>query len=151
MPTPAGRVGREPSFLIEVRPPARAPLDRHSGSALPVAEYRRTGVKGAYGCPVKRISAEAYQALREALAAIVWNKRPFESYVRTALRDSPELLAILPFDEPKRVVADILVDRLAGDERRYQDVALNLMLEIASMTSFPNIELIKDEQDRARS
>ena len=100
---------------------------------------------------MKRISAEAYQALREALAAIVWNKRPFESYVRTALRDSPELLAILPFDEPKRVVADILVDRLAGDERRYQDVALNLMLEIASMTSFPNIELIKDEQDRARS
>jgi hypothetical protein len=98
---------------------------------------------------VKRISAEAYQALREALAVIVWNKRPFESYLRAALRDSPELLAGLPFAEPKRAVADVLVDRLLGDENRYQDVTLNLMLEIASMTSFPNIELIKDEQDRA--
>lgn len=98
---------------------------------------------------MKRISAEAYQALREALAVIVWNKRPFESYLRAALRDSPELLAGLPFAEPKRVVADILVDRLLQDERRYQDVTLNLMLEIASMTSFPNIELIKDKEDRA--
>lgn len=102
-----------------------------------------------YRWDVKRISAEAYQALREALAVIVWNKRPFESYLRAALRDSPELLAGLPFAEPKRAVADLLVDRLLRNERRYQEVTLNLMLEIASMTSFPNIELIKDEEDRA--
>lgn len=98
---------------------------------------------------MKRISAEAYQALREALAVIVWNKRPFESYVRTVLRESPELLGGLPFGEPKRVVADLLVDRLIANERRYQDVTLNLILEIAGMTAFPNIELIKDEEDRA--
>lgn len=98
---------------------------------------------------MKRISSEAYQALRETLAVIVWNKRPFESYLRTALRDAPELLAGLPFAEPKRLVADILVDRLVHDERRYQAVTLNLMLEIGSMTTFPNIELIKDDQDRA--
>jgi hypothetical protein len=97
---------------------------------------------------VKRISGEAYQALREALAVIVWNKRPFESYVKAALRDSPELLGGLSFGEPKRVVADELVDRLIDDESKYQDVTLNLMLEIASMKSFPNIELIKDEEDR---
>ena len=98
---------------------------------------------------MKTISAEAYQALREALAVIVWNKRPFETYVRTALRDQPDVLAGLPFGEPKRIVADLLVDRLMTDEARYQEVTLNLMLEIASMRSFPNIELIKDEQDRA--
>jgi hypothetical protein len=98
---------------------------------------------------VKRISGEAYQALREAVAVIIWNKRPFESYLRAVLRDWPELLAGLPFGEPKRVVADLLVDRLMSDESRYQAVTLNLMLEIASMTALPNIELIKDEQDRA--
>jgi hypothetical protein len=98
---------------------------------------------------VKRVSAEAYQALREALAVIVWNERPFESYLRAALRDSPEVLAGLPFMEPKRVVADILVDRLVADEERYQAVTLNLMLEIGSMAAFPNIELIKDDEDRA--
>jgi hypothetical protein len=97
---------------------------------------------------MKRISAEAYQALREALAVIVWNKRPFESYLRTTLRDNPELLAGLPFAEPKRVVADMLVDRLAQEEQRYQQAALTLMLEVASMESFPNIQQIKDEEDR---
>src|ERR1700758_3576160 len=98
---------------------------------------------------MKKISAEAYQALREALAAIIWNKRPFETYVRTALRDSPELLSGLPFGEPKRDVADRLVDRLMSDEKKYQDVTLTLMMEVASMTRFPNIELIKDPDDRA--
>jgi hypothetical protein len=86
---------------------------------------------------MKRISADAYQGLREALAVIVWNKRPFETYLRAALRDSPDLLSGLPFGEPKRVVADLLVDRLMADEGRFQDVTLNLMLEIASMTAFP--------------
>ena len=98
---------------------------------------------------MKRISGEAYQALREALAAIVWNKRPFESYLRAALRESPELLAGLPFGEPKRAIADLLVDRLMRAESDYQLVTLNLMLEISSMTTFPNIELIKDKEDRA--
>jgi hypothetical protein len=97
---------------------------------------------------VKRISTEAYQALREALAVIVWNKRPFESYLRTALRDSPELLAGLPFAEPKRVVADHLVDRLIEREQKYRSVALTLMLEVASMETFTNIEMIKDQEDR---
>jgi hypothetical protein len=99
---------------------------------------------------VKRISAEAYQALREALALIFWNKRPFESYLRTALRDHPELLAGLNFGELKRKVADSLVDRLVEREDDLQKVTLNLMLEVASMEQFPNIELIKDEQDRVR-
>jgi len=97
---------------------------------------------------MKRISTDAYQALREALAVIVWNKRPFESYLKTALRESPELLAGLPFLEPKRVVADELVDRLVEKEQRYQQVTLTLMVEVAGMTSFPNIEMIKDPEDR---
>lgn len=42
---------------------------------------------------MKWISIEERQALREALAAAVWNKRPFGSYLRTALRDMSELLA----------------------------------------------------------
>jgi hypothetical protein len=97
---------------------------------------------------MKRISTHAYQALRDALAVIVWNKRPFESYLRTALRDNPELLAGLPFAEPKRAVADLLVDRLVENEQKYQAVTVTLMVEVASLDSFPNIELIKDKEDR---
>jgi hypothetical protein len=97
----------------------------------------------------KRIATAAYQALREALAVIFWNKRPFESYLRTALRDHPELLAGLSFAEPKRIVADQVVDRLAADEARYQATTLHLMLEVAAMREFPNIAQIKDPADRA--
>jgi histone H3/H4 len=97
---------------------------------------------------MRRISSEAYQALREALAVIFWNKRPFESYLRTALRDTPDLLAGLSFQEPKRLVADALVDRLVARESQYQDVTLALMLEVASMSVFANIEQIKDKEDR---
>jgi len=97
---------------------------------------------------MKRISAEAYQGLREALAAIFWNKRPFEKYVRTALRDVPQILVGLAFDEPKRAVADSIVDRLMSDEAAFGQIAIDLMLEVSNMTRFPNIEQIKDEIDR---
>ena len=95
-----------------------------------------------------RISAEAYTALRNTIPVTTWNKRPFETLLRTALRDNPELLAGLNFNDMKRNVADELVDRLMRQEDRYQEVTLQLMLEFASMTQFPNVEQIKDPKDR---
>jgi hypothetical protein len=97
---------------------------------------------------VKKISPSAYQALRDAIPAIVWNKRPFETFLRTALRDHGDLLAGLNFTDAKRVVADELVDRLIADEHKYHDVTLVLMREISSMRRFPNLEQIKDPEDR---
>jgi len=97
---------------------------------------------------LKKISAAAYQALRDAVPVITWNKRPFETFLRTALRDHGELLIGLNFTEPKRAVADELVERLIADENRYRDVTLRLMLEISSMTKFPNLEQLKDVEDR---
>jgi hypothetical protein len=61
-----------------------------------------------------RISSEAYQAPREALAVTFWLTRPFENYLRVELRDHPELLAGLNFTDTKRIIADHLVDRLKG-------------------------------------
>lgn len=98
----------------------------------------------------KRISPQAYQALRDALATVVWYKRAFESLLRDSLRDHPELLVGLNFNDTKRLVADALVDRLAEKERVYQPVTLQLMLELSSMTRFADIEAIKDPDDRAQ-
>jgi len=97
---------------------------------------------------VKKISSAAYLALRDAIPAIVWNKRPFETFLRTVLRDHSELLAGLNFGEPKRAVADALVERLIEEEHRYRDVTLLLMREISRMNRFPNLETIKDPEDR---
>ena len=91
---------------------------------------------------MKRIDTQAYEALREALAVITWNKTPFERYLRTALREHPELLTPLIFSDTKRNVTDSLVGRLVEQEARYQSVTLMLMLEVASMDEFPNIEQI---------
>lgn len=49
---------------------------------------------------MKKISPSAYQALRDAIPAIIWNKRPFETFLRTALREHGELLAYkLPLEQ----------------------------------------------------
>jgi hypothetical protein len=87
----------------------------------------------------KRIAPGAYQALRDALPVVFWFKRPFESFVRTALRDNPELLSGLNFGEPKRIVADHLVGRLVSNEGRYHEVTIQLMVEVGSMRRFPDL------------
>jgi hypothetical protein len=97
---------------------------------------------------VKKISPAAYLALRDAIPAIVWNKRPFETFLRTTLRDHSELLAGLNFADTKRAVADELMDRLTSDEHKYRDVTLLLMRDISRLKRFPNLEQIKDPEDR---
>jgi hypothetical protein len=97
---------------------------------------------------VKKISPAAYLALRDAVPAIVWNKRPFETFLRTTLRDHSELLAGLNFADTKRAVADELMDRLTADEHKYRDVTLLLIRDISRLKRFPNLEQIKDPEDR---
>jgi len=96
----------------------------------------------------KRIAPGAYQALREALPSVFWYRRPFRNFLSAALRDHPELLAPLNFDESKREVADALVDRLLANESRYRDVTLDLMLAVAGMERFPDIEEHEDAEIR---
>lgn len=95
----------------------------------------------------KRISAAAYQTLRDALPVIVWYKKSFNRYMRTALRKSPAVLAGIDFSAPKREVADEIVDRLMEGEDIYQDVTLRLMMEVANTTSFPELD---DHEDSER-
>src|SRR5215471_8310686 len=85
-----------------------------------------------------RIAPGAYQALREALPVIFWFKRPYETFLRTCLRDAPELLAGLDFGDVKRRVADDLVDRLMTRETVYRSVTLDLMLSVSNMKRFPD-------------
>jgi hypothetical protein len=59
--------------------------------------------------------------------------------MRNALRDYPELAARLNFALPKRETTVQLVDLLASDERRYQQLTIGLMLELSGMESFPNL------------
>jgi Restriction endonuclease len=92
----------------------------------------------------KRISTEAYQALRDALPVIVWYKKSFNRYLRTALRRHPEVLAGINFEASKREVSDEVVDRLMQEEHLYRDTTLRLMMEVANLLQFPELERHED-------
>lgn len=85
------------------------------------------------------ISPGAYGALSEALAVIYWNKSALHRFLRTFLRDHPELLAGIDFAGPKREAADDVVDRLMADEPRYHDLTWHLMADVATRETFPNL------------
>ncbi|MFR0639158.1 restriction endonuclease [Arthrobacter sp. LS16] len=89
---------------------------------------------------MKPLPTEAYDALTDALAKIVWRKDAFRRYVEISFRDHSELVAGLPFDSASKFeVAVQLVDRLVKKELKYRDFALSLMIEISKIETFPNI------------
>jgi hypothetical protein len=95
----------------------------------------------------KRIAPAAYDALIEALATMYWNRGPFERFLRLALRDCPEVLAGLSFDDYKRRIASDFVSILADNEVKYQAVTLGLMLEVVAMDDFTNLQQQKDRPE----
>jgi hypothetical protein len=87
--------------------------------------------------------------LADALTAVFWNKRPFERYLRGMLENHSELLARLNFStDTKRETSGHLVDLLRANEPRYRDVTVRLMLDIAEMKRFPNLERQEDSADK---
>ncbi|MBA2807198.1 restriction endonuclease [Streptomyces sp. KM273126] len=94
----------------------------------------------------KTMNPSAYLALIEALTAIFWNKKPFEMYIRAMLKDHSELLARLDFAATKREVSGQLVDLLRANEARYLDLTVALMLDIAVMETFPNLNSQSDSE-----
>jgi hypothetical protein len=95
----------------------------------------------------KRISGTAYQALRSALALVFWYKPTLERYLRTALRQHPEILRGIDFQLPaKREIANTVVDRLVESESTHQHVTIALMIELSNMTRFIELEGLDDER-----
>ncbi|MFJ6523384.1 restriction endonuclease [Streptomyces filamentosus] len=98
----------------------------------------------------KTLNPSAYLALVEALSVIFWNKAPFQTYVRGMLKDHSELLPRLDFAATKREVSGQLVDLLRVNEARYLDLTVALMLDIASMETFPNLASQVDADDMTK-
>ncbi|MFD7854083.1 restriction endonuclease [Streptomyces microflavus] len=92
------------------------------------------------GARKKTINPSAYNALAYALWRVIWNKDDFERYVRGMLQDHSELLARLDFGRTKRETSGQLVNLLRANETRYLDATVALMLDIAGMNRFPNLE-----------
>ncbi|MFF7637748.1 restriction endonuclease [Kitasatospora sp. NPDC008050] len=97
------------------------------------------------GARGKTIHPNAYNALADALSVIFWNKPPFERYLRGMLQNHSELLASLDFQiSTKREVSGQVVNLLRANEHRYLDLTIHLMIDIANMDRFPNLEQQED-------
>lgn len=96
---------------------------------------------------MRRISAEAYEALVDALSRLFWHKGALQRYLRLALRDHPELLIALPVEESKRIVSQEVVSRLLKAENRYRDFIISFMVEVSEWEEFPNLLLAKDRPE----
>jgi hypothetical protein len=79
----------------------------------------------------KRLSPSAWDALLEALSVFYWYRRDFEGFLRGELANHPELLIRLNFEEPKRQVATTLVTSMRGNEAKYRDVAIDLLVRLS--------------------
>lgn len=100
------------------------------------------------GVTTKKIHPDAYGALTEALTLINWNKGAYKQDIRRRLREYPELLARLDFSTTKRDTSNELVGMLIADERRYRDLAIELMTDISKLDAFPNLSIQKDAEER---
>lgn len=88
---------------------------------------------------MKRIAPGAYDALLEALAVVYWKKSDLERFLRSQLKGSPELLAGLNFDDPKRRTAEALVGALSQEEDKYQATSIALLEQLAAFDDFPHL------------
>lgn len=93
----------------------------------------------------RHLTHAAWDAILEAVAVFHWWKDDQTRFLRSVLRDYPEVLSRLPIGSSKRVVASELVLILSASEDRYQDVTLELIEELARFDErFPKLARLDD-------
>lgn len=118
-----------------------------SGSGRWASEGGRAVTEVQSGVTGKKIHADAYGALVEALTTIYWNKIPFEQDLRRRLREHPELLMRLDFTLKKRETSAQLVQMLMAEEKHYRELTVELMTDISRLESFPNLAKQVDAEE----
>jgi len=99
----------------------------------------------------QRISANAISALKDALTAAFWFKRDLYSYASAAVAGEPTFLAGIDWTSPnqyKRDSVSLFVDRLVREQDEHQDVLLNLLVDVAAMSDFPQLRRVEDPEPK---
>lgn len=95
----------------------------------------------------QRISANAIQALKDALTAAFWFKRDLYNYAKAAVGGEPLFLAGIAWtdsDVYKRDSVSTFVDRLVREQHQHQDLLLALLIDVAAMNDFPYLRRAED-------
>ena len=100
---------------------------------------------------VQRISANAISALKDALTAAFWFKRDLYGYAKAAVGGEPLFLAGIEWTSPdqyKRDSVNLFVDRLVRAQDEHQDLLLALLVDVAAMEDFPQLQRVDDPEPK---
>src|SRR5579875_520340 len=92
--------------------------------------------------PVRRVSANAIQALKDALLAAVWFKGDLYDYCKDAVSGEPTFLAGIDWRDPNTYTRDSIntfVDRLVKFQDEHQDLLIGLLVDVSQMDTFPGL------------
>lgn len=92
---------------------------------------------------MKRLSAAAIVALKDALAAIYWFKKDLKSFLRLSLAN-PQLVNRLNWDQYKWEVTSDLVDLLCSDQEQFLPDLTRLCFAVVEMDSFRHLQQLDD-------
>jgi hypothetical protein len=95
----------------------------------------------------QRISANAIQALKDALTAAFWFKRDLYNYAKAAVAGEALYLSGIEWlssETYKRDSVSTFVDRLVRDQDRSQELLLALLVDVSQMDEFPSLTRAED-------
>ena len=110
----------------------------------------RSGCGGRYRGdmpPVRRVSANAIQALKDALLAAFWFKGDLYDYCKDAVGGEPTFLSGIEWRDQstyKRDSISTFVDRLVKFQDEHQDLLIGLLVDVSQMDSFPGLARHED-------
>jgi Restriction endonuclease len=97
--------------------------------------------------PVRRVSANAIQALKDALLAAYWFKGDLYDYAKDAVGGEQTFLSGIEWRESyKRDSISTFVDRLVKYQDEHQDLLIGLLVDVAQMDSFPGLVRVEDAE-----
>jgi hypothetical protein len=100
---------------------------------------------------IQRISANAISALKDALTAAFWFKRDLYNYAKAAVGGEPLFLAGIDWTSPdqyKRDSVSLFVDRLVRAQDEHQELLLALLVDVAAMDEFPQLQRADDPEPK---
>lgn len=99
--------------------------------------------------PTQRVSANAIQALKDALLAAFWFKRDLYDYAKAAVGGDATFLAGIEWREwYKRDSISTFVDRLVKAQDDYQNLLIGLLVDVSQMNSFPGLVRVEDPETK---
>lgn len=97
---------------------------------------------------VKRLSAVAIQALKEALCKIYWYKDDLRSFIKNCISESNIVNEVDWTVYKRQIVADI-VDLLCADQDKYLGDLRRLLHEVCKMSNFKHLEHLEDGKHKS--